>query len=68
MARSLPMEGRATPTMDMSRASRKSAPHKVTRSSQVRLFQPVDAETVKPSGSLVWGTGEVVLGKEGKGV
>ncbi|WP_307079902.1 hypothetical protein [Streptomyces canus] len=40
----------------------------MTRSSQVRLFQPVDAETVKPSGSLVWGTGEVVLGKEGKGV
>ncbi len=44
------MDGSATPTMEMSRPSRKSAPHRTTRRSQVREDQPsaewMEAEVV----------------------
>src|SRR3954453_20536058 len=45
MARSEPMDGRATPTIEMSRPSRNSAPHSTTRSSQVRVVQLLPRST-----------------------
>src|SRR6266498_80631 len=46
MPRSAPMEGSATPTIEMSRPSRNRAPQSTTSSSQVRPLQPWPSVTV----------------------